>query len=137
MWMLSAAHPHTYPAHLLNYIFIGGPLPSCQALLTHLSTTQTFLECYMPHADLEEKPVCPETGARDTPSSPSHQFLLFSISTFATSFILYSNGVFTPEQDNDKTTTRQMLNLCISIMPFTPGLSDLLSLAFLQFMVLH
>ena len=32
-----------------------------------------------------------------------------------------SNGAFTPEQDNDKTTTRQMLNLCISIMPFTPG----------------
>ena len=34
-------------------------------------------------------------------------------------------GAFTPEQDNDKTTTRQKLNLCISIMPFTPGLSDL------------
>ena len=33
----------------------------------------------------------------------------------------HSNGAFTPEQDNDKTTTRQMLNLCISIMPFTPG----------------
>ena len=31
-------------------------------------------------------------------------------------------GVFTPEQD-DKTTTRQMLNLCIPMMPFTPGLS--------------
>ena len=30
-------------------------------------------------------------------------------------------GVFTPEQDNDKTTTRQMLNLCIPMMPFTPG----------------
>ena len=29
-------------------------------------------------------------------------------------------GVFTPEQDN-KTTTRQMLNLCIPMMPFTPG----------------
>ena len=36
-----------------------------------------------------------------------------------------SNGAFTPEQDNDKTTTRQKMNLCISIMPFTPGLSDL------------
>ena len=35
-----------------------------------------------------------------------------------------TNGVFTPEQDNDKTTTRQMLNLCISIMPFTPDMSD-------------
>ena len=35
------------------------------------------------------------------------------------------NGVFTPEQDNDNTTTRQMLNLCIPMMPFTPGLSDL------------
>ena len=34
-------------------------------------------------------------------------------------------GAFTPEQDNDKTTTRQKMNLCISIMPFTPGLSDL------------
>ena len=41
-----------------------------------------------------------------------------------------SNGVFTPEQDNDKTMTRQrqdndnkMLNLCIPMMPFTPGLS--------------
>ena len=34
------------------------------------------------------------------------------------------NGVFTPKQDNDK-TTRQMLNLCIPMMPFTPGLSDL------------
>ena len=34
------------------------------------------------------------------------------------------NGVFTPEQDN-KTTTRQMLNLCIPIMPFTPDMSDL------------
>ena len=34
-------------------------------------------------------------------------------------------GAFTPEQDNDKTTTRQKLNLCISIMSFTPGLSDL------------
>ena len=31
------------------------------------------------------------------------------------------NGVFTPEQDNDKTTTRQMLNLCIPMMPFSPG----------------
>ena len=31
------------------------------------------------------------------------------------------NGVFTPEQDTDKTTTRQMLNLCIPMMPFTPG----------------
>ena len=31
------------------------------------------------------------------------------------------NGVFTPEQDNDKTTTRQMLNLCIAMKPFTPG----------------
>ena len=30
-------------------------------------------------------------------------------------------GVFTPEQDNDKTTTRQKLNLCIPMMPFTPG----------------
>ena len=37
---------------------------------------------------------------------------------------IYPNGAFTPEQDNDKTTTRQKLNLCISIMPFTPGLSD-------------
>ena len=27
-----------------------------------------------------------------------------------------SNGVFTPGQDNDKTTTRQMLNLCIPMM---------------------
>ena len=35
------------------------------------------------------------------------------------------NGVFTPEQDNDKTPTRQMLNLCIPMMPFTPGLADL------------
>ena len=34
------------------------------------------------------------------------------------------NGVFTPEQDNDK-TTRQMLNLCIPIMSFTPDMSDL------------
>ena len=33
-------------------------------------------------------------------------------------------GVFTPEQDNDK-TTRQMLNLCIPIMPFTPDMPDL------------
>ena len=32
-----------------------------------------------------------------------------------------SYGVFTPEQDTDKTTTRQMLNLCIPMMPFTPG----------------
>ena len=29
------------------------------------------------------------------------------------------HGVFTPEQDTDKTTTRQMLNLCIPMMPFT------------------
>ena len=29
----------------------------------------------------------------------------------------YTHGVFTPEQDNDKTTTRQMLNLCIPIIP--------------------
>ena len=36
-----------------------------------------------------------------------------------------SNGGFTPEQDHDKTTTRQMLNLCIPMIPFTPGLSDL------------
>ena len=35
--------------------------------------------------------------------------------------LLVSNGVFTPEQDNDKTTTRQMLNLCIPMTPFTPG----------------
>ena len=28
----------------------------------------------------------------------------------------FYNGVFTPEQDNDKTTTRQMLNLCIPVM---------------------
>ena len=35
-----------------------------------------------------------------------------------------NNGVFTPEQDNDK-TTRQMLNLCIPMMPFTPSLPDL------------
>ena len=34
-------------------------------------------------------------------------------------------GVFTPEQDNDKTTTRQMLNLCIPMMSFTPDMSDL------------
>ena len=33
-------------------------------------------------------------------------------------------GVFTPEQDN-KTTTRHILNLSISMIPFTPGLSDL------------
>ena len=39
--------------------------------------------------------------------------------------IMSCYGAFTPEQDNDKTTTRQKLNLCISIMPFTPGLSDL------------
>ena len=32
-----------------------------------------------------------------------------------------TNGVFTPEQDKDKTRTRQMLNLCIPMMPFTPG----------------
>ena len=32
-----------------------------------------------------------------------------------------TNDVFTPEQDNDKTTTTQMLNLCIPMMPFTPG----------------
>ena len=30
-------------------------------------------------------------------------------------------GVFTPEQDTDKTTARQMLNLCIPIMSFTAG----------------
>ena len=30
-------------------------------------------------------------------------------------------GVFTPEQDKDKTRTNQMLNLCIPMMPFTPG----------------
>ena len=36
-----------------------------------------------------------------------------------------TNGAFTPEQDNDKTTTRQKLNLCISIMPFTPGPTNL------------
>ena len=30
-------------------------------------------------------------------------------------------GVFTPEQYNNKTTTRQMLNLCMPMMPFTPG----------------
>ena len=35
--------------------------------------------------------------------------------------VKHSNGAFTPEQDNDK-TTRQKLNLCIPIMPFTPGL---------------
>ena len=35
-----------------------------------------------------------------------------------------NDDVFTPEQDNDK-TTRQMSNLCIPMMPFTPGLSDL------------
>ena len=34
---------------------------------------------------------------------------------------MITNGVFTPERDNDKTTTRQMLNLCIPMMPFTPG----------------
>ena len=38
-----------------------------------------------------------------------------------------SYGVFTPEQDNDKTTTRQMLNLCIHMMPFTPGPTNLVS----------
>ena len=32
-------------------------------------------------------------------------------------------GVFTPEQDNDKTTTRQKLKLCIPMMPFTPDMS--------------
>ena len=32
------------------------------------------------------------------------------------------NGVFTPEQDNDKTTTRQMLNPCISMMPGVKGI---------------
>ena len=35
----------------------------------------------------------------------------------------YINGVFTPEQDNDK-TTRQMINLCIPMIPFTPDMSD-------------
>ena len=34
-------------------------------------------------------------------------------------------GVFTPEQDSNKTTTRQMLNLCIPMMPFTPGPTNL------------
>ena len=38
--------------------------------------------------------------------------------------ITVRNGVFTPEQDNDKPTTRQMLNLCMP-MPFTPDMSDL------------
>ena len=37
---------------------------------------------------------------------------------------LKSYGVFTPEQDNDKTTTRQMLNLCIPMMTFTLSLPD-------------
>ena len=32
-----------------------------------------------------------------------------------------SYAVFTSDQDNDKTTTRQILNLCIPMMPFTPG----------------
>ena len=36
-----------------------------------------------------------------------------------------TNGVFTPEQNNDKTTTRQKLNLWIPMMPFTPDMSDL------------
>ena len=36
----------------------------------------------------------------------------------------HHNGVFTPEQDNDK-TTRQKLNLCIPMMSFTPAMSDL------------
>ena len=36
-----------------------------------------------------------------------------------------SHGVFTPEQDTDKTTTRQMLNLCIPMTPFTPDMSEL------------
>ena len=49
--------------------------------------------------------------------------------------ISWTSVVFTPEQDNDKTTrqlqdndkttTRQMLNLCIAMMPFTPDMSDL------------
>ena len=34
------------------------------------------------------------------------------------------SGVFTPEQYNDKTTTRQMLNLCIPIAGIPPGKSD-------------
>ena len=38
---------------------------------------------------------------------------------------LLSYGAFTPEQDNDKTTTRQLLNLCIPMIPFTPDMSDL------------
>ena len=39
------------------------------------------------------------------------------------------NGVFTPEQDNDKTTTRQMLNLCIPMKPFNICLVVVLSLS--------
>ena len=49
--------------------------------------------------------------------------LQWNWTTRQTTFDAY--GAFTPEQDNDKTTTRQKLNLCISIMSFTPGLSDL------------
>ena len=37
----------------------------------------------------------------------------------------WAYGVFTPEQDNDKTTTRQMLNLCIPMMPFTLSMMPL------------
>ena len=45
--------------------------------------------------------------------------LLPEIEILHHSFVkLPSNGVFTPEQD-DKTPTRQMLNMCIPMMPFT------------------
>ena len=57
-----------------------------------------------------------------------HDALLFSVGLRETGSFICSGtcyGVFTPEQDNDKTTTRQMLNLCIPMMPFTPGPTNL------------
>ena len=50
----------------------------------------------------------------------SHGVLLFN--SLAS---IYDKTTVMVFSHHSKTTTRQMLNLCIAIMPFTPGLSDL------------
>ena len=38
---------------------------------------------------------------------------------------LRSGGAFVPERDGDGTAARRVLGLCVPVVPFIPGLSDL------------
>ena len=52
-------------------------------------------------------------------------FVLLHTAVFAVVPAAVAAGTVMLFSHKSKTTTRQMLNLCIPIMPFTPGLSDL------------